>query len=541
MTPARRIPLLLCSLGLLGSALRAQCELASLTIASGGFADTMGEELALNGEWAMLGAPRNAVVGAESGSAYVWGRSGAGWVYETRLDPSDPAPHDAFGADLDIDGVRAAIAAAQPGTDNPFGPPVPAGPGAVYVFELTASGWVEDVRLSPASAQPGDRASVVALEGDHLALGAPRHGTQAFESGAVFLFERGPAGWSERAPLLPPDPAPFLRFGEALALAGERLAVGASGDAGTIGAVYLYERSGADWVLDAKLTPGDGAPTDRFGRGLSLAGESLLVSSQWAASGWNFAGAVYAYERGASGWAFTQLLLPNDHQDLMVFGRALDHDGARAVVSARDDDGFGVASGSAYVYELESGLWLERAELHSSDMDAFDEFGSSVALSGAEVLIGAPQDDVSGEQNSGAGWLFALQGGCLFGDAPALSLSAGGSQNLGLEAPAWPGRPFLVLGSLSGSAPGIALDGLVLPLALDAYTLFSLGQPGAPPLSGSPGLLDAQGVGSAAFVLPPGSNPLLAGAVAHHAGVVLDPALGRVVAISNALPLALLP
>ena len=97
---------------------------------------------------------------------------------------------------------------------------------------------------------------------------------------------------------------------------------------------------------------------------------------------------------------------------------------------------------------------------------------------------------------------------------------------------------YVLLGSLSGTTPGIPIGLLVLPLNPDAYLTFTLTSPNTPPLGNSLGLLDAFGEAAASFTIPPGSSPALAGLTLHHAYVVFGP---MVVFASNPVPLRLVP
>lgn len=93
-----------------------------------------------------------------------------------------------------------------------------------------------------------------------------------------------------------------------------------------------------------------------------------------------------------------------------------------------------------------------------------------------------------------------------------------------------------MLGSASGTAPGIPLGPSVLPLVLDGYLLTSLTQAGQPPFLGTLGLLDADGDGRAELAVPPGLAPSLAGLVLHHAFIELK---GGVIASFASEPVAL--
>ena len=121
------------------------------------------------------------------------------------------------------------------------------------------------------------------------------------------------------------------------------------------------------------------------------------------------------------------------------------------------------------------------------------------------------------------------------------SLASGASIALDLLAGSdHAGELAFLLGSASGTTPGFPLDGHVLPLSVaDAYFLLTLAGNGlvAPPLS----VLGATGNASAAFTLPAGLDPALAGAVLHHAFVALDPVLATVELASNAVAIELVP
>ena len=126
----------------------------------------------------------------------------------------------------------------------------------------------------------------------------------------------------------------------------------------------------------------------------------------------------------------------------------------------------------------------------------------------------------------------------LSGSPDLISLSTGGTQSYALNAgSAFAGMPYLLLGSMSGTDPGIPLDGLLLPLNADAYLLQVLIHPNTPPLSGSFGNLDAEGKATASFTLPPGLPLSLLGAQFDHAYLVIEltPTLLQVVLVSNSI------
>ena len=127
-------------------------------------------------------------------------------------------------------------------------------------------------------------------------------------------------------------------------------------------------------------------------------------------------------------------------------------------------------------------------------------------------------------------------------DAAGVSIAAGGSVQFALDAGAeHAGSLYWILGSVTGTSPGIPLDGELLPLVPDGYFGLTLSVPGAGIFDGALAFLDGDGEAAAAIQLVPGAlTPGLAGTVLHHAYLVADVAgSGAVVFASNPIPTAL--
>lgn len=128
----------------------------------------------------------------------------------------------------------------------------------------------------------------------------------------------------------------------------------------------------------------------------------------------------------------------------------------------------------------------------------------------------------------------------LFADTNTLSLGAGGVVTLTLDAGASNAGLFYFMGaSASGTSPGFIIDGLLMPLNYDAFTAYTVNNPGGAPYSGKMGFLDGFGLGSTTITVTPGSFPSLAGLTMNHAYIVHNGL--NVVMTSNAEPLTLLP
>jgi hypothetical protein len=177
-----------------------------------------------------------------------------------------------------------------------------------------------------------------------------------------------------------------------------------------------------------------------------------------------------------------------------------------------------------------------------------DWVGSSLAAAGDyngdgidDFLVGVPGYDAGGEER-GACYVYFGKKTSLQVDVLKVSVLLGGAQNMTLAAGSQhAGRIYWVVGSLSGTEPGLPLGSLVLPLNPDPYFTYTLNHAGAPPLINTFGFLDAAGQAAAQFALPPLSSPVLIGASANHAYVVVDPTTLVVKMTSNAQSLQLLP
>ena len=99
----------------------------------------------------------------------------------------------------------------------------------------------------------------------------------------------------------------------------------------------------------------------------------------------------------AIGWAVSSTIQPNQ-------GR-----GDFVIVGAPRDDHAGLASGSAYIFARDGGLWKQRGKLIAKDPGRGDTFGHAVDIDGGTAIIGSPQDDDAGN-NSGSAYVFARDG-----------------------------------------------------------------------------------------------------------------------------------
>ncbi|MGB5753365.1 MAG: FG-GAP repeat protein [Thermoanaerobaculia bacterium] len=204
------------------------------------------------------------------------------------------------------------------------------------------------------------------------------------------------------------------RFGFSIALNREFLVVGAIGNdaAGVpnVGAAYVFRRdqSSGSWQEEAKLSVIGGDAYDVFGAFVAVRGTTVFVSApqddDWGVD----SGAVYVYRKdGDLNWIMTQKLYAPDHRSHHGFGGPLAVGGDLLVVGALDDD-LGFLAGAAYVFRedpLALGTWSHLTKLTASEGQDLDSFGSSVAIDGDLIVVGADNDDHDGTR-SGSAYVF---------------------------------------------------------------------------------------------------------------------------------------
>ena len=232
-----------------------------------------------------------------------------------------------------------------------------------------------------------------------------------------------------------------FRFGNAMALDGDTLVVGAlqeniaptsgGADVNEVGAVYVFVRSGDAWTQQARLIPSvitDQSFLLHFGSAVALSGNTLAIgapgddSSSKGTVGGNPAdlgaaqsGAVYVYVRSGTTWAQQAYVKASNtgmgdgfgtavalSGDLLAVG-APEEDSAASGVNAGDpanDDAQN--AGAVYVLHRVGTAWSQEAYLKPSTTRPGDNFGAAVSLFGGTLAVGAPGESSSARNVGGA-------------------------------------------------------------------------------------------------------------------------------------------
>lgn len=375
--------------------------------------DFAGWSVAIDGNTAAVG-----VVGEDgatnqvstSGAVYVFARSGDRWTLQTTLRATQPDEEDHFGYSLALHGNTLVVGApyedsAARAIDGDETDNTARDAGAVYVFVRTGSQWTRQAYLKAANADPGDQfGKSVAIHGDRLLVGAwledgngpasndDPENNDASDAGAVYSFVRSGSTWTQTDYLKAANTGAGDGFGGSLAFGqeGERFVVGApfedsnadgidgnGSDNSAIesGAAYVFGALAlplVEWQQQFYLKAANSDSGDLFGASVAMGFSTIVVGAPWEAS----------------------------------------------ASAANPADNTWTDSGAVYVFESQSvaPFLAQEAFLKSSHADPFDNFGTSVAIQGNLLAVGAHGEDGAGRgvnpphndanENSGAVYRF---------------------------------------------------------------------------------------------------------------------------------------
>jgi hypothetical protein len=386
---------------------------ARLIASDGAADDTFGMSVALDGNIAVVGSPRDHVgTNSDQGSAYVFIRSGTTWPQEAQMVASDGLANDNFGNAVALDGGTALVGASADtvGTNN--------AQGSAYIFSRKGTSWTQKTQLTAADGAVNDHFGVsVALSGGTAVVGA--YGDQVgtnLNQGSAYVFTGSEASWTQQAQISTSDGAAEDRFGIAVAISGDTALVGAYQDDiganSNQGSAFLFTRSGTDWTQGSQLTGSDGEDLDKFGYSVALSGDTALVGAYQDTTGeYTNQGSVYVFTRVGTSWSFQQKLVPLEGTAEAYFGYSIALLGDTALIGAyMDSHVMFTNQGSAYVFTRSSTVWTQQARLTSADGAEGDAFGFSVALLGDIALVGAIGDDIYSNSNQGSAYIFTRNG-----------------------------------------------------------------------------------------------------------------------------------
>lgn len=363
--------------------------------------DSWGSALALGAHVALVGAPQADYGSTDAGAVLVYYCEGARWTLAQTLHAELPRARANFGAAVALSTCDAVVGAP--------------GAGEVTFLRFRNQAWEHETIVRRGVAL-GD---AVALDGARAVLGDPQGSYNNIPSGLAYVYQRIGTTWRLEAELHPPDPAAGQLFGDAVAICGPTILVGASQDdekGEAAGAAYVFELAGSNWLPRGKLFAWDASCCVHFAEALVMDGHTAVIGA-WRAPGKDaLSGAAYVFRHDGAAWTPWVKLIGSDTRNFDMYGGAVALADRIILIGARRADALGRRAGAAYVYREQAGEWLEQAKLVPAAGGDGDYFSASIALRGGRALLGAPRADEGGN-DSGAAYAYVGVADCNANDA----------------------------------------------------------------------------------------------------------------------------
>lgn len=370
---------------------------APLPLAAGAPLDRLGASVDTRAGVVAIGIPGDDALGEDTGAVRVIDPLAGG---DVTLRPPSAQPGDGFGRAVSLSRDGSALAV---GTERAE---------TVFVYVRAGGAWTLDARID--SPEPGNTMSfghAVAVDGGTLFVGAPsrRRYFGGYEDGALFVFDRGPGGWSPNTQVDRYGSAEG-NLGASVAIDGDVAVVGAPGQWYQLdpprqdtsrhgGVVLVLRRANGEWFRVGKF--GDRRPSfyvTGLGRSVAVDGTTVIAggwgtcSDDPANSCSDFASALVLDADEQGYFSQSTFSAGTDGDD---FGASVAiADGTAVVGSPLADLGGSFESGRATVFIREpSGAWIARRSIRPDAPAGGERLGAAVALDGATLVVGAPGTD----------------------------------------------------------------------------------------------------------------------------------------------------
>jgi FG-GAP repeat len=297
--------------------------------------DMFGNSIAISEDKVLIGAPRD----HNKGGVHLYDKL-TGQLLQSFFKPNGDGG-DYFGSSVAMSGNRVLIG--TPYDDN--GAP---NTGAAYLYDATTGELLQTFKNPTPEA--GDLFGYsVAISGNKVIIGAFLDDTGATDSGTAYLFNADTGELVHT--ILNPNPGDADLFAGAVDIDGDKILISARADDTTdvidAGAVYLFDAgTGKQLQTFANPTPESG---DMFGVSVAISGNQVLIGASGDNTGAANSGATYLFDATTGNLSATFTNPTVAEGDL--FGNAVDIDRGNVVIGAIGDDEKGANTGAAYVYD----------------------------------------------------------------------------------------------------------------------------------------------------------------------------------------------
>ncbi|QUE53078.1 hypothetical protein KBB96_09320 [Luteolibacter ambystomatis] len=345
--------------------------------------DLFGYSTGISGNRVVIGSIYG---GNSTGAVYAYNLAGSSPTVPVVLtDPRAPAAAYAgdFGATVAIYGNYLAVGAPaeyHTGTAN-------SNSGVVYTYNLASGTPYLAAFANPAvNPQGGKLGTSVAVYGGTVMSGVPWDDTEVTDAGIAYTFAVGGTAVSRTFKAVSPTSGD--RFGKSVATAGDVIAIGSPGDptaGANKGSVRVYSRTGTTAAWTITVPPGDLAKTTSFGDAVAMAGNRIAVYGQYVEAGYSV-GRVYIYNTAGNKTSPLAVIQNPQPSAMSSFGAtlAMPSGGNRLIAGVHYPNG---NTGGAVVYDLSWSGTTPWATLVNPTPSSGDFFGQVLAMDGDTVAI----------------------------------------------------------------------------------------------------------------------------------------------------------
>jgi len=334
---------------------------------------------------------------------------GPNWSLTTqqqKIVASDIQANDNFGYSVAISGDTAVVGAHYEDTGATSA-------GSVYIFTRSGTTWTQQQKIQASDLQANDQFGIsVSIDGDTAVVGAWYEDTGGADAGSAYIFTRSGTTWTQQQKIQSSDIQAGDQCGYSVAISGDTVVVGANREdtgGSNAGAAYVFTRSGSTWTQQQKIQASDLQTTDQFGMSVAIDGDTVVVAAYAEDTGGADAGSAYIFTRSGTTWTQQQKILSSDIEAYDYFGTSVSIDGDTVVVTAQSEDTGDINAGAAYIFTRDGTTWTQQQKIQASDAEGSDSFGASVSIDGDTIVVGAYGEDTGGA-NAGAAYVFTRSG-----------------------------------------------------------------------------------------------------------------------------------
>lgn len=378
---------------------------ATLQASNKGAGDEYATSVAIDGEYIVAGAPYEDSTKTDAGSAYLIKKSSDGTLQEVaKIHDEDNASEDQyFSNSVSISGDYILVGAYNDGDA-----------GAAYLFKKGSDDSLSELaKLEPSSddnsnnsnyggssgssADDKEFGTSVAIDGDYIAIGAPKDGSG--DAGSAYIYKRvSDDNISLIKNIKDDNGEDGDHFGASIAIKKKVIIVGTPGKDNDSGGIYMYKINDADDDVDYEdnVTADDVQENDSFGSSISLSGDYIAVGAPFEDTAATDGGSAYLFKKeNDSSLKQTAKIVLRHGVSSEYFGTSVSISGDYIAIGAPGEE-------SSYIFKRNSDADNDVSNLGEIKAEyggESDSFGSSIALDNSNLVIGAPKNDTDADDS----------------------------------------------------------------------------------------------------------------------------------------------